>query len=514
MIRFMLTMMLLGMTFGLAAHARASPVVLYIAPDGDDSWSGSHLAPTGDGDGPLATLTGARDRLRKLREREALAAGATVFIRAGIYLLSETFALEAQDSGTPEGPITFAAYPGETVVIGGGRRITGWQPTDNGLWIASLPELNGKPWRFRQLFVNGVPQERARHPNTDNWREWPVTVKGYPHSDDHDPTKEVDVWYPEGAMIKNWPNLHDVQINILASWRWINAVVPLKSVDEGERHAILDGQAAYHINKGDPFRVENVIDAIDEPGEWCINTLEKTIAILPPEGVDMVTADVIAPALYALVRMAGTDEEEGLIRHIILSGLTFVHANRGVQMSNVEGCTVEGCRFIGLGNLAVGATNYVQNNRFVSNEMVECGAGGIYISGYPPGTKDVNHHNVLANNHIHHCGRIAWYTHAIAVRQSGENAIINNYIHHMPYIGISLGGQDIWYFRYHADKRTGNFRWDEIDEDPLTEESIKKFCHSRRNLLEGNVIHDYMQLLDAGDDHMGDVVVWASACVD
>ncbi len=41
---------------------------LYIAPEGRDSWSGLLPEPAADGsDGPLASFTGAQDRLRRLK---------------------------------------------------------------------------------------------------------------------------------------------------------------------------------------------------------------------------------------------------------------------------------------------------------------------------------------------------------------------------------------------------------------------------------------------------------------
>lgn len=477
-----------------------SPVTLYVAPNGNDAWSGRLAAPNGRGDGPLATFATARDRLRQMKRRGRLREGATVVARGGVYLLDRPLVFGPEDSGATRRPITYAAYPGETVVIGGGRRITGWRPAGNGLWTARVPDRNGQPWRFRQLFVNGQPQTRARHPNTDHWWEWPKTTQGFPHNDKHDPAKKIPLHYPEGALLKNWPNLADVEINILAQFRWVNAVCPLKSVDEQNRVAILARPAAYHINKNDPFRVENVVEAIDEPGEWSLNTLTRTVTLLPPRGVDMRAADVIAPALEALIKVEGTDEGRGLIRNFHLRGFTFAHAEEGVTLANVEGCSVEACRFLGLGGQAITARNYVQRCRFVGNEATECGGGGIALKGYPPGTKDVNRKNEISGNHIHHCGRSAWNAAAISLTQSGENIVRGNYVHDMPYIGIAGGGVSYVYFNLYKGehKNPFDFRWKEIGDDPLTRESVKRFNHTRYNLIEGNVIHTVMQLLDDG----------------
>jgi len=497
--QYIISIAILALLCGLRA-ADAAPVTLIVAPNGKDTWSGLLPVPNGKGDGPLATLAAARDKLRRMKKQGRLREGAVVLVRGGTYLLSQPLAFGPEDSGTAQHPVVYMAWPEERVIIGGGQRITGWKPAQQGLWTAPVPNIDGKPWRFRQLFVNGKPQPRSRHPNTDNWHEWPLTVKGFPHNDKHDPAKKVLLYYPEGALIKNWPNLSDVEINILAQFRWVNAVCPLKSVDEKNRLATLATPAAYHINKNDPFRVENVVEAIDEPGEWCLNTLTRTVTILPPKGVEMAKAEVIAPVLDSLVRIEGTDEGKGRVRHFILRGFEFAHAGEGVVLSNVESCRVENCRFIGLGGQAITARNYVQQCLFTGNEAAECGGGGIALQGYPPGTKDVNRKNVILGNHIHHCGRIQWNAAGISLSQSGENLVRSNYVHNMPYIGISGGGVSYVYFNLYKGeaKSNFNFRWEEIGDDPLTRESVKKFNHTRYNLIEGNIIHTYMQQLEDG----------------
>ena len=47
----------------------------------------------------------------------------TVWLRGGTYYQKETLVFGPQDSGTEDCPITYAAYPGETPVICGGREI-------------------------------------------------------------------------------------------------------------------------------------------------------------------------------------------------------------------------------------------------------------------------------------------------------------------------------------------------------------------------------------------------------
>ena len=51
------------------------------------------------------------------------AAGATILLRGGDYVLHEPFVLSAVDSGTPGHPVTYASFPGERAQLIGGVEI-------------------------------------------------------------------------------------------------------------------------------------------------------------------------------------------------------------------------------------------------------------------------------------------------------------------------------------------------------------------------------------------------------
>src|ERR1700733_7861725 len=66
----------------------ASSMVFYVSPDGNDSFSGG-LADTNSAktDGPLASMGGARDRVRELKTSGRLDGPLTVYLRGGRYPL-------------------------------------------------------------------------------------------------------------------------------------------------------------------------------------------------------------------------------------------------------------------------------------------------------------------------------------------------------------------------------------------------------------------------------------------
>ena len=145
------------------------PVRFYVAPNGNDSWSGQQKSPnSARKDGPFATLHRARDAIRELKRQQGgtLQQPITVFLRDGTYFLSEPLIFTPEDSGTPEFPVTYRAYKKEKPVISGGKPITDWKQQGN-LWVANLPKVKTGKWYFRLLRVGEDWAIRARYPNFD-----------------------------------------------------------------------------------------------------------------------------------------------------------------------------------------------------------------------------------------------------------------------------------------------------------------------------------------------------------
>ena len=142
------------------AEAEPGPLAeadFYVAAEGKDTNPGTAAAP-------FATLTKARNAVR-----EKVAAGLTrnllVLIRGGTYRQADTLAFGPDDSGTGKYSVTYAACPGEKVVLSGGRQIAGWKKGHGEVWTVELPQVKSGQGYFRQRFVNGRRAIRARTPN-------------------------------------------------------------------------------------------------------------------------------------------------------------------------------------------------------------------------------------------------------------------------------------------------------------------------------------------------------------
>jgi hypothetical protein len=204
----------------------------YVATNGNDTWSGTLDTPSADGtDGPFATLTRARDAVRqlKLAHGGGLIQAVEVQVRGGRYEMDEPLRLSGGDSGTAQFPVSYTAYPGESPVLSGGRRITGWRPYRDKIVCAELPKVRAGRWWFRQLFCNGKRMIRARYPKYDQsdplYGGWAFVETAVPVSDelvatekleldpswrfkiDPDKVGTADAWFATDTPDEDWDEL-------------------------------------------------------------------------------------------------------------------------------------------------------------------------------------------------------------------------------------------------------------------------------------------------------------------
>jgi len=456
----------------------ADTTEFFVSPHGNDAWSGRLAEANADQtDGPFATLQRARNAIRTLKQNADLPAAITVWLREGRYPLAQPIEFTAEDSA----PVTYASYSNEQAILDGGAHISGWRVEQiNGqtVWVADVPQLK----YFRQLFVNGQRRHRARLPKVNinaaqNGQKQPF----YRIEDVPGITFKADLFDGSDAFIaapgdiQSWQHLNDVEVVVLHYW--IEERMPIASFDEttrrvtSARHSIFSLKDDY-VSRWAKYYVDNVFEALSEPGEWYLNreTMRLFYIPMPDEVIDSV--DIVAPQVDQFVLFKGEPETQSWVQFIRLEGLTFEYADwhqpsggddpggaskTGVLFAaaaqgayNVPGaislegahhCAIANCTVQHVGWYAIDLGDGCMNNRIVGNHLVDLGAGGIKLNGADV-AGPVTHrtgNNRITDNHIHSGGRVFHSGIGVLSRHSFGNLIAHNHIHDLFYSGISCG---------------------------------------------------------------------------
>ena len=436
----------------------APGATFYVAPNGNDGWSGTHAAPLPNGtDGPFATVQRARDIVRAKAGQQRV----SVLIRGGTYPLKAPIVFTPQDSGTADCPVTYSAYPGEEPVISGGRSISGFRREGN-VWIADVPEAKGGGWAFRQLFVNGQRRPRARHPNEGFLRmAGPLpSAPGTSKDAKRIPDKSGFLFKP--GDVQAWDRPQDINVILVHSWE--TSIHPVKSIDL-DAHKVTftaplkEWWTVGYWEKQGRYYLENSPDFLDAPGEWFLDESAGRLTYFPMPGETIEKAEVVAPALSEFVRFAGDSEAGLFVEHVLLKGLSFRHADwtlspKGnsntqaavdvpavIMADGARNCSVEDCEVAHVGNYGIWFRRGCKDCTIAGNHVHDVGAGGIRIGNSRMAARDDDEtsRTLVHNNYIHHYGEIYAAGVGIWLAQSSYNRITNNEIHDGYYSGISVG---------------------------------------------------------------------------
>lgn len=254
-------------------------------------------------------------RLVKMRH---MADNPILELQPGTYRLTQPIIIRPEDKW-----LTMEAMG--DVVITGGVQIKGWRKQGK-LWVADVPEWNGRPLEFRQIWVNGRKAVRARDV-ADFEQMW--RIRGM------DKGKE-ELYVPAAAVRKV---LHARQVEMVLHEMWCVANLRVKDIKvQGDSAAITFHNPESHIHFMHPwpspmvttnghnsaFYLTNAKELLDTPGEWYLDTKEQRLYYMPREGEDMRTAEVEVPALETLLKVEGTPDEP--VSYVTFKGITFRHA--------------------------------------------------------------------------------------------------------------------------------------------------------------------------------------------
>lgn len=434
---------------------------------------------------PDSSLT---DAVRKAREMRRLgkATEVTIFLQAGTYYLYEPLRLRPEDSGL--------TIEGKDAVISGGMKITGWKRQGK-MVVADVPDFNGRPVDFRQLWVNGQKAVRAR--DVSDFEQM-NRIRTYDK-------KNHVLWVPRKAVEKI---LKAPYAEMVLHEMWCTSNLRIKSITpQGDSAAVRFHQPEDRLQfehpwpspmtpetkHPSPFYLTNAKELLDEPGEWYHDIREHKVYYMPRAGETI--REAIVPVVETLVEFIGTAEHP--VRNITMKGIRFSHttwmrpsekghvplqagmylteayklrpqidrpnnhkldnqgwlgrADAAVELRYTEDCNFEGCRFEHLGGSGLdyvvacrrGTTTHCTFTDIAMNGYV-CGSFSpegleTHLPYQPTDFREVCTGQTVEQSEFYDISNEDWGCVAICAGYVSGITIDHNTIHDVSYTGISLG---------------------------------------------------------------------------
>jgi len=289
---------------------------IYVSPSGNDKNDGSVSAPK-------ATLSAALRQARELRRQNAAGVenGIQIVMKGGTYAQYEPVFIRPEDSGTAQSPTIICGAANENVVLSGGVKIVNWKKSGK-YWVADVPDFNGRPFDFRQLWVNGRKAVRARDV---------VDFEKMYRIRSNDAANEI-LWVPTAA-VKSILKAPYAEMVLHEMWSVSN--LRIKSIEvHGDSAAVRfhnpESRLQFEhpwprpmIGKGvnSPFYLTNAIELLDQPGEWFHDIKTHKLYYYPLTGENPNRVEMIAPAVETLIQVEGTPDRP--VENVIFKNISF-----------------------------------------------------------------------------------------------------------------------------------------------------------------------------------------------
>lgn len=417
-------------------------VEIHVSPNGSDSNSGT-------ADSPLRTLDSARIKASKKKDNNT---SVKVIFHDGIYRMSEGVNFTNADSGFEGNPIVYMAAEGEKPIFKGSIEIdtskfTG--VTDKSIYdrlpevsadkvgqldlkqqgliqLSSLPVVNygSESVDYHQFYLDDTAQTLARWPNTG------YTTMGKLVN------ATAGVFAVNESNAARWGTADDMMLAGFPHIDWAYERPKVLSVDPEKRYVTLDTKLLYGKkvdNTNGRYFVYNLIEELDEPGEWYIDRDSFMLYYYPMYPTDKASFEMsVLTQPFITVTNAS---------NIVFEGLEFSQGMAdGIMINGCDNIKITKSYLHDLGRIAVNNNGTFCSNVEISDSKIfNIGSRGIQLQGGNAETLEASGH-VIKNNYISACGQIR-RSYAGGVALNGVGTIIeNNVINNMPHTALQVGG--------------------------------------------------------------------------
>ncbi len=359
-------------------------------------------------------------------------------------------------------------------MLSGGVKLDTWQVSPDGRWHMLLADVKAGKWSFTQLFVNDQRRFRPRLPRHGYYtiaREIPPTEKGGRKWNDR-------FGYAGNDVRAEWAG---GDVEIVPFCAWFAARRHVAAIDPAERVVTLAEVDKWPdcmpLPKGERFLVDNVREALGEPGDWYLDRHSGELTYVPAPGEEPQKTTVIAPRAERLLVIEGDLKNHHYVEHLRFLGLTLAHSNwvmtsrgqaAGQSESNMDGAVsvsggrnlvFDGCAVRHVGDYAMAFGSGCRDNLIENCELFDMAAGGLKIGhagdGPVPRGGDPE---LLASHHtvrqclVAHGGRKHAEAAGIWIGDCPYNVVEHNDIYDFYQIGVSLG----WTWGYYESQAHHN----------------------------------------------------------
>jgi hypothetical protein len=465
----------------------------YVSPSGSDTNAGTMSAP-------FLTVGKARDVVRTVNSN--MTADIVVYLRGGNYPVASTITFAPQDSGTNGHRILYQAYPGETPVLNGATKVTGWTVSSGNIYKAALARTT----KLRNLYVNDARASLTKKTVTSQGGTGTYAVTSgqatwaWASGSNSDGAKYKTTDVPAIASNKD-------DLEIVNGTTWNENIVCVRDVvttSDNFRGLLFQqpyGAIAQLPNWNAGFSVTgthtiyNAFEFLNGAGQFYFDKTAGTLYYYPRAGENMTTADVEAPVVETILAVAGASNASR-VKNLTFQGITFANTDYGLYTvagshgkATVQGATVflaygdgnwhnskyeitdtlpgmitvnsaDGISFVGntikhSGSEGLSMINDVVNSTIVGNYVTDIAGSGITVGHpqhvylgdtgahekYAAGVEGICTNDSITNNVLYDVSSQPGFGgHAgITAFFVAGLAITNNYINKTAYNGINLG---------------------------------------------------------------------------
>lgn len=457
--------------------------------------------------------------------------GSKVLLKGGAYRFDAPVSFDGIKKN-----ITVSSAPGETAVITNACPLSDWTECDiNGIRVLSAA-AGGKT--ISALFSADEKLNAARLPETGYF-----CVDKPDLSDTKGEGNDLasNGFYAHDIN-KNPANLNDVTVEILH--QWVSEVERPISFDEKTGLWKLARYSGRPIEEGDRYFLQNIIEGLDKPGEWCFDSKADKVYYVPRDGESpenlllyassnalLMDIENSSGITFENVKFADTGWEYSADKYLNMN----IHTRlRDYETSSVQGAVdvcgaidisysdninFKNCDFENIGVHAIRLFTGAKDCTVDSCRFSNIGASAIYIGGrfFVGEKEEVYRDNIAENITVRNCeiekyGRQFFGACGIIITYCDDALVADNEIHDGYYTGISAGF--MWLF---GDNPTENIKIKDnliydIGVDTLSDlAGIYLLGVQEGTVVSGNVIHD-CSCYSGNGGYAGDGIYLDSGC--